>query len=500
MDALRCPRRLVATIAAAGLAATTLALFAPKRAAALEAAQTMTSHPLDRVVAGANRLFALSGAEVLTFDGDGRTLERCAGFAAPPQNARRAPIGGPDADEVLRAAGLPDDDSTPEAEEALEDEGLGPGRRKQPPPDAGIVPRDLAAIEAADVVWIATSSGIFRGDEHGCLPGGLDGRDLLLVAAAGGAVVAATDDLLFRRAGGRATDVGDEADRDTDGDTDDATFTVVAGLTERPRALALGADGAAIVADDEGVLVIGGDGESERILDRPTDALAICGGVAIALTDDGVYRWTPGGLPVRTSDRPPIRGLACGPTREARWIATGLGVWTSPDGTIWTERSETLGRRVAGAATVGNRIWLAIDNGLVALDPTAPEPGLSGRSRGPASIPAVAAAAGFAPLPTRHLAAPTFPWPEVTALFGVVRTPDRRSWQVMLLLTVPFGRVAGRHLDPTAVAAERARRDEALGREQIDLLAGPRDDDDDVDDGERDARLDSIRQEREALR
>ena len=136
-----------------------------------------------------------------------------------------------DADEALRAAGLPDDDSTPEAEEALEDEGLGPKRRTRPQPeaDAGILPHALAASEASDVVWIATSSGVFRGDETGCLPAGLDGRDLLLVAAAGGAVVAATDDLLFKR--------WPEVDRASDEgkDDDSATFTVVAGLNERPR-------------------------------------------------------------------------------------------------------------------------------------------------------------------------------------------------------------------------------------------------------------------------
>ena len=138
--------------------------------------------------------------------------------------------------------------------------------------------------------------------KNGCLPAGLDGRDLLLVAAAGRALVAATDNLLFMRA---AEVDGDS--KTSDGD-DGASFTVIAGLTERPRALALGADGAAIVADDDGVLVIGGDGSTGRILNRPTDAVAVCGGVAMALADDGVYRWTPGTVPVRTSDRPPVPG------------------------------------------------------------------------------------------------------------------------------------------------------------------------------------------------
>jgi len=471
----------------AALATAILSLLAPKGAAAIRAPQVMTAHPLDQVVAGADRLFALGGAEVQTFDGDGQTLGRCAGFAPPPQKERRAPLGGPDAEETLRAAGLPDDDSTPEAEEALEDEGLGPKRRTRPQPDGGILPHALAASEGSDFVWIATSSGVFRGNENGCLPAGLDGRDLLLVAAAGGAVVAATEDLLFERA--------PQSDSDADSGNDAATFTVVAGLSQRPRALAIGADGAAIVADDDGVLVMGGRGTTERtteltterILDRPTDAVAVCGGAALALADDGVYRWTPGTLPVRTSDRPPAREIACGPQGEAAWIATGLGVWTSPDGANWTERSETLGRRVAAAATLGVRTWLAIDSGLTLLDRPSPRPAI---------VPAETAA----PIPTRRLVAPTLPWPEVTALFGLARTPDRRSWQVMMLLTFPLGRAAGRHIDPTVVAGESVRRDQALAHEQVDLATDARNDDDDLDEGEREARLDSLRQEREALR
>ena len=71
-----------------------------------------------------------------------------------------------------------------------------------------------------------------------------------------------------------------------------------------------------------------------------------------------------------------------------------------------------------------------------------------------------------------------------------------------MLLTFPLGRVAGRRIDPSALAAESARRDQVLAREQVDLAtnpdAGPNGEE--LDLGERRARLDSIRQEREALR
>jgi hypothetical protein len=471
MNALPLSRTAILAVTAA------LAGAAP-RAAAHPRPEIVSGHAVDGLAAGPGHLFVLAGGEVRTLDSEGRIVGRCAAFASPPRADHPPRMGVPDADEVLRAADLPDDDSTPAAEEALEDEGLGRRPRGLPLPDAGVVPRTLAA-RGADV-WIATSSGVFRGDETGCRPAGLDRRDALLVAAAGGAVMVATEDLLFRRA----------IDDTSTGEEDDS-FTVTAGLAERPRALAIDAAGAALVADDEGVQVVGGDGAVERILDRPTDALAVCGGEAVALADDGVYRWLPGSPPVRTGDRPPIRALGCGPSPEVRWVATGLGVWTSADAAIWAERSETLGRRVAGAATLGDRTWLALDDQLSVLDLTA----RTERDRLGAPPGGPVTRAGPAPISNRHLGAPALPWPWVTALFGAEqRTPARRGWEVMLLVTFPLGRIRNGQANAAALAAERIRRDEALAREQTDLEMDP------AGDAETDARLDALLQEREALR
>lgn len=469
--------------AAAALAAVS-GLTTPAHAARPAGPSTAIERSLERLVAGADRLFALGGGEVLTFDGDGRRLGRCAGFAPPARPPRRERLGAPDAEEVLRAAGLPDDDSTPEAEDALAEEGLGPRRRPRAEPEGAIVPRALAAKRDASAVWIATSSGVFRGDENGCRPAGLDGRDLLLVAAAGDTVVAATEDLLFRESSANAAGEGPGGDDDT------ATFTVAAGLAARPRALAVWPDGTPVVADDDGIQLFPGDGTAARILDRPADALVICGDSALALANDGVYRWTAGAEPVRTADRPPVRTLACGPAPGVRFVATGLGVWTSSDGAAWTERAETLGRSVTGAATEGGQTWLALEDGLIALDLTASE-----ASGPPPSQRAAIEPLGFAPLSNRRLAAPTLPWPSVTAMVGAERTTDRRVWEVMLLLTFPLGR-GPRRVDGTPVAAERARRDQALAREEIDLAAAAP-----AGAGaERAARLESVLQEREALR
>ena len=445
---------------------------------AQDTARPSAVRQLEQVVAAGNRLFALAGGEVAVFDVAGQLLGRCTRFAAPPPRQTPARIGAPDAQEALRAAGLPDnDDSTPEAEEALENEGLGPPRRPRPPLDRGIVPHALAAAAGAGAAWIATSSGMFRGDEQGCSPAGLDGRDLLLVAGADGTALAASEELLFR-----ADSTGGPVEEST------GAFVVAAGLTERPRALAVASDGAALVADDEGVTAIGLDGGRTRILDRGADALVVCGGVAVALGRDGVYRWTQGEAPVRVAERPPVRAIACGPGGEARWVATGVGVWTSPNAAVWTERREALGLTVRGAATTGDRIWLAGADGLTALEPRPPEG--DARSPGDWTAPGV----DFAPLPMGRWAPPRLPLPLVTAVFDAQQTVDRRAFAVMIYLTFPFGRVLGGRLDSTLVPGELVRRDEALAREQVHLEK------DACANAEAAARLEAVLAEREALR
>jgi hypothetical protein len=465
-------------------------------------ARPLPGRRIDRLVAGATRLFALRGQEVVTFDDAGQSLQRCGNLAAPPEREARAPIGAPDAEEVLRAAGLPDDDSTPEAEDALEDEGLGPRRRTTPAPELGVEARALAATRASDTVWIATSAGVFRGDGAGCAPAGLAGRDLILVASSGDVVVSASEDLLFRREWSADLAHEEEHGRQEPPETADgasSTFTVAAGLTTRPRALAVGAAGEAIVADDDGVLVVDASGEPARILDRPSDAVAVCDGMTAVLASDGVYTWRPGVPPTRAGDRPPARALVCGRGAAERWIATGLGIWTSSDGARWVERRETLGRSIAAAAVLGDRLWLAAEDGLIAVDAmgatderaTAPTETATAERGDPPADP------GLQALRTRRWVAPTVPWPWLTAMVGAEETPLRRAYTFMVLLTFPLGRAGGRRADPTALAAELVERDRALAQEQTDLRTAARggDEDDEID-----ARLAAVQQEREALR
>ena len=311
------------------------------------AGPALAAEPITHLVAGRAALHALRGNTVVTFDATGLERWRCSGFEAPPERAVRSPALIVDADAALALAGLPDDElDTPEAEDALADEGIVIRRKLARAVATATVVRGLSA---ADAVWIATSAGLYQGRDGACRRVGLAGRDVLAVSAGADSILAATADMVWRGTGS-------------------ATPRVVAGLTQRPRAIAAVDAELGYVADDDGVLDIGPYGVRGRVLDQATTAIAVCSGVVIALARDGTYRWTPGEPPARTGERPPARALACGASTSARFVATGDGLYTSHDGVTWIERVEGRGRIVAGAAAAGGRLWLAIDDRLVALD------------------------------------------------------------------------------------------------------------------------------------
>ena len=330
MDALPSSRRMPPLVRASPRRPWPPAALAARRAAGrrgVRAPQVETGHPLDRIAAGARppvRAQRQRGAHVRRRRGERSDAAR--GSRAPPRTERRAGPRRP------RRRGGAAGRRAPRRRQHARGRGRA-GRRgaRTEAPDAraarptpGSSPHALAASAGGrrrldrDVV-----GRLSRRRERMPRRPALDGRDLLLVAAAGGALVAATDDLLFcgaRRRRRRRSDGG-------------ATFTVVAGLTERPRALALGADGATLVADDDGVLVIGADGAT-RANPRSPDRRA--GGLRRRGARARRRRRLP--LDARrhaARDRRPTAGpgdRAAVRSRGARWIATGLGVWTSPDG------------------------------------------------------------------------------------------------------------------------------------------------------------------------
>ena len=140
---------------------------------------------IEKLVAGSDRIYAWGAGGVEVFDGEGRPLERCARFEARPARAGRRPIGAPDPDDVLTAAGFTDDDDSSDAEDALEEDGTGAYPRRRALAGEVVEVRDLAAAKSDPGVWIATSSGLYHGGDAGCAPASLRGRDLSLVAAAG---------------------------------------------------------------------------------------------------------------------------------------------------------------------------------------------------------------------------------------------------------------------------------------------------------------------------
>jgi len=454
--------------------AVTLPLASPARVRATPA-ERITS-----LVAGARQLFALRANAVVTFDAGGREIARCPRFAAPTPTRQPALAVGPiDAQEVLRLAGLPDDDfQTAEAEEVLAAEGLAPRRRARATPSAPLMAHRLAASASAHDVWIATSAGLYRGRDGACARVALPGRDVIAVAAAGGAVAAATDDLLWR-----STDGGD-------------TFRVVAGMVARPRALAIVDDQRTLVATDDGVIEIGPHSALRAVLDRGVAALAVCDGLALAFASDGAWTWRGDAAPERVGDRPPARGLACG-GQAARFIAAGDGLYVSTDGATWQERRAGAGRPVAAAAAIGNRIWLAADDAIVALDEIVTVH--RSETAGTAPLPALS------PLPTRRLFEPAVPWPQLTLVFTAQHTPLRDGWSLVALVVFRLGRVAAARADGGRLAAELVQRDAALAAHEIQMATTPAEPTHPARpahtaDTDRAAQLRAIRQEREALR
>jgi hypothetical protein len=360
---------------------------------------------------------------------DGRVLGRCAEPEAPAASRAREHerADGQDREDILRDAGFDADDESPEAEDALDDEGMYPPRRRprlhRPAP---ALPHRLAAARGSTVVWIATSDGLRRARADGvaCSRAALGGRDVALVAAAGRAVVAIADATVWW-----SRDEG-------------ASFAVAAVLPFAADALALDeTGGVALVAGADGVVELSPDGRGRRVLDRRVHAVAACAGLRVALTVDGAYAWRPGESAPARAAGPPARAVACDGDPARPWVAAGVGLWTSADGASWSEEPEGVGLSVASALRAGGRWWLATDRALLVAAPDGAPAGTvssAAADRGRARPPRPAR-----PSFLRALLAETRP--HLALAFGGREAADARSeWHVRLLLTVRFGHAHGR--------------------------------------------------------
>jgi hypothetical protein len=347
------PRKLVL---AALVLAVVLAGSALARAAGADELRTVLGGRIERVVAAGTGVAVLRGGEVVLVDGDGRFVARCGG-APPPAVAR--PIDGTalDAEEVLRLADLSEDDVSPEAEELLDDEGIGERARRRVEPSAVEPPRALSLAGTADAVWIGSSDGLLRVDARtgACARAALGGRALGVVAATGRTLVAAADTLVWRS------------------DDGGASFRVATVLTSTARAAAVASEGdLAFVADAEGVVELTGGHATRRVLERPADALVACGAEVLTLAGDAVYRLARDGEVEALGARPPTRALACAATGEPLLVAAGVGLWASHDGRAWEEDARGVGASFTDVALTPAGPWVATDEGL--RGPAAPEP------------------------------------------------------------------------------------------------------------------------------
>jgi hypothetical protein len=332
--------RLLAGIAALG--ATRAASAAPF---------TVLAGRIDGVVAAGGGVAVLRAGEVVLLDGDGRVVGGCrsaqVASAAPRRDGTTL-----SREEVLHEAGFSDEDASSEAEELLEDEGIDEPTRRHPPSMNATAPRALTLADAPDAAWVGTTDGLWRLDarDGSCAPMGLAGRPVTLVAARGPHVVAVAGATVWR-----SRDAG-------------TTFDVATVLTSTGQALALAADGeTALVADDDGVVEIGAAPDRRRVLEGRVDALVACGADVVALGEDGVYRLDGDGGASRAGPRPPVRALACVSSAGPGLVAAGVGVWSSADGSAWSEEPAALGRSFLAVAQAAGRAWLATADGLVLL-------------------------------------------------------------------------------------------------------------------------------------
>jgi hypothetical protein len=428
---------------------------------------------IEKVVGAANGLAVLGDRTVTLLDGEGRLLGRCAAVSSPPERTLRRPIGNLDPDEALALAGFADDDDSTDAEDALSDEGIRPSFRRRA--FAGSLPRlsahDVTILPAGDAAFIATTDGVYRASADGCAPAGLGGHDVVAVAAGTDAVAVATETLLWRM------------------DAAASVMTVAGGLPHRPRALAIADSGRIFVADDEGVLEAAPGADPVRKLDRPTEALAYCGGQLLVLADDGVYVES-GATLVRAGDRPPVRTLACGGSSGPRFLAAGVGLWTSNDGRSWSQHPGALGQSVAAVAMAGERVWAVVSGELLLLADGSPLPVEQPQRLQPLATSGVSS---HGLLGRTALSPSMFPWPRLTLAFAAEQTPVRAQWSVLLLLTFPLERRLAAGPPPAELGAELAQRDAALAEEQTALAARGADE-------EAAARSRALDQERTALR
>ena len=414
----------------------------------------------------------------------------------PPVAAKKR---RPSADEVLDLAGIPDDDlESDAAEEALDDDGAsGGGSRRRAraaelagdtargASDGARTPRLLAASEHR--IWLAGADGLSALAADGEAPAlplrvvTVGPRRLsfsaLAVAASGADLAALVGDHLIH-----SSDAG-------------ASWSLLAVLSARPRAVEISSDGHDVyVLDDDGVAVVA-HRERTPIFEGRAYDLRLCGEDLLILAEDGVHAWARDrGLESRSS-RVPARRLACAPAVPGVVLALGAGLLASFDGgRTWSTRDDLPATEIESVAMTAEHLWLGTESGLFVV-PVAPPPD--------GATPPVGGGVGAKPPPRTRSALPSFlstragPWagflPRVSLVAEASATRpggDRR--EIWLLITFPLGRARPRGVEALKLAGDLLRRRAAASVELTQLAHAAQKNDKDAEDQEAAALLGTL--------
>ena len=425
-----------------------------------------------------DRVAAIRRDQVVVFRATGELLGRLDhehGPATAIAKKRRA-----DADEVLGLAGIPDDDLESDAtEEALDDEGAGAdGARRRPTPteplddgargarDGGGAPRLLAASERR--LWIGDADGLSMLAAESDAPAlplrplAVGPRRLPLSALA---VAPGGDDL--------AALAGNHLLRSSDGG---ASWSLLAVLTARPRAIEISADGHDVyLLDDDGVAIVA-HRQRTPIFEGRAYHLIRCGDELLILAADGVFAWRSDlGLEPRGA-RVPARRLACAAAAPGLVLALGSDLFASFDGgRTWRARDDLPALAIDCVAIAADRLWVGTASGLFVVPNTPPaRPDDAPNRSDAASLEAIAPPPGALPW-FRPRASPwqgLLPRVSVVAAASATRPGgDRR--EIWVLLTFPLGRARRRGSQALQLAADQLRRRAALYAELASLAHAP---------------------------
>ncbi len=483
-----------AALTRAGLLCALALCLPPARRA--RAAGPLLEGEIRALAISGDRVAALRGGEVVVLDTAGRRLgvldrDRISAAAAVAAAARAAPAPPKKrraiADDVLDLAGLPDDDLESElAEATLDDEGIATGHRRHRADAAGAddddrspVPDDQARgpadgrtgaarlLAASDrEIWIGGADGLSRlaTDRD------RDAPALLAHAVPVGprrlslsAIAVAPDGAALAGLGGdhliRSSDRG-------------ASWTLLAVLAVRPRAVEISADGGDVyLLDDDGVALVA-HRQRVPIFEGRAYHIARCAEDLLILAEDGLYAWRADRGVERRSGRLPVRRLVCAPA-AAGGIVLGLGadlVMSRDGGRTWTARDDLPSLEIESLALTSDTLWIGTTSGLVTAPlapPDAPPTDTRPSSRLPGAEGEGAAPPSFLTPPSflspPSLAGRSTPWlgllPRVSLAVSASSTrPGGDRGVVWLLLSFPLGRARGQGRDSARVAAELLRR------------------------------------------